>query len=378
MKRPRTSPSLSVPGYPPPPSPPVTPVPSQKLYRTGKPKWFTLKLDRSELSLPLTFPTGQTFRWKQTGEIQFTGAIGPHLVSLRHLSEDGAVSYCLHRTADSAAAERALLDFLNAEISLAELWSGFSEKDPRFAELARHLRGARVLRQDPLECLMQFLCSSNNNIARITKMVGFISSLGFHLGSVGGLEFHQFPSLDRLSSVSEEELREAGFGYRAKYITGTVHALQSKPGGGTEWLLSLRKLDLQDAIDELCTLPGVGPKVAACIALFSLDQHSAIPVDTHVWKIATSYLLPELAGARLTAKLCSRVAEAFVRKYGEYAGWAQTLLFIAELPAQKALLQSYSQSIQEDKHISAEKGRILKLAAMKNEAMTVRKNVSGP
>ena len=63
-------------------------------------------------------------------------------------------------------------------------------------------------------------------------------------------------------------------------------------------------------------------------------------------QIATRYLVPDLAGAKLTNKLCSRVAEAFVSKYGEYAGWAQTLLFIAELPAQKALLQSFSQPIQ--------------------------------
>lgn len=63
-------------------------------------------------------------------------------------------------------------------------------------------------------------------------------------------------------------------------------------------------------------------------------------------QIATRYLVPDLAGAKLTNKLCSRVAEAFVSKYGEYAGWAQTLLFIAELPAQKALLQSSQSTIQ--------------------------------
>lgn len=57
-------------------------------------------------------------------------------------------------------------------------------------------------------------------------------------------------------------------------------------------------------------------------------------------KIATRYIIPELAGTRLTPKLCSRVADAFVEKYGRYAGWAQTLLFIAELPSQKVLLQS--------------------------------------
>lgn len=75
---------------------------------------------------------------------------------------------------------------------------------------------------------------------------------------------------------------------RAKYITGTVAALQSKPGGGVEWLASLRKSDLQGAIDGLSSLPGVGPKVSACIALFSLDQHHAIPVDTHVWQVSFS------------------------------------------------------------------------------------------
>ncbi|KAL9262639.1 N-glycosylase/DNA lyase OGG1-like protein, partial [Drosera capensis] len=68
------------------------------------------------------------------------------------------------------------------------------------------------------------------------------------LGEVEGFEFHEFPSLERLVDVLEEQLRAAGFGYRGH---------QS----------SLR-----------FARPGVGPKVAACIALFSLDQHHAIPV----------------------------------------------------------------------------------------------------
>ncbi|XP_031273120.1 N-glycosylase/DNA lyase OGG1 [Pistacia vera] len=328
------------------PLPPSTPPNPQTLHRLKPTKWAPLNLSQSELSLPLTFPTGQTFRWKQTAPLQYTGTLGPHLISLKH-HQDGGVYYHIHHSPSDSAAKSVLLDFLNVRISLAELWGTFSSSDSRFAELAKYFAGARVLRQDPVECLVQFLCSSNNNIGRITKMVDFVSGLGTYLGEVEGFEFHEFPSLERLAMVTEVELRKAGFGYRAKYITGTVDALQSKPGGGAEWLMSLRKLELQEAIDALCTLPGVGPKVAACIALFSLDQHHAIPVDTHVWKIATRYLLPELAGARLTPKLCSRVAEAFVSKYGEYAGWAQTLLFIAELPSQKAILPSNSCTIKE-------------------------------
>lgn len=99
-------------------------------------------------------------------------------------------------------------------ISLSELWENFSASDRRFAELTKYLAGARVLRQDPFECLAQFLCSSNNNIGRITKMVDFLSSLGNYLGNVEGFEFHEFPSLEKLSMVSEIELRNAGFGYR--------------------------------------------------------------------------------------------------------------------------------------------------------------------
>ncbi|CAO2834567.1 unnamed protein product [Amaranthus hypochondriacus] len=308
---------------------------------TQNQKWTPLNLCKSELSLPLTFPTGQTFRWKQTGTLQYTGVIKSYLVSLKHL-DNGDVAYHFHAASASNEEDSrlALLDFLNMGICLTDLWEDFSASDQRFAELALHLAGARVLRQDPLECLIQFLCTSNNNIKRITGMVDYISSLGQFVGNVEGFQFYEFPSLERLAMVSEEELREAGFGYRAKYIVNTIKALQMKPRGGVEWLSSLRGMHLEDVINSLSTLPGVGPKVASCVALFSLDQHHAVPVDTHVWQIATREMIPELAGVRLTPKLCNRVAEAFVTKYGKYAGWAQTLLFVSELPSQKAIISS--------------------------------------
>ncbi|KAG9139191.1 hypothetical protein Leryth_018784 [Lithospermum erythrorhizon] len=375
----------------------------------NKPNWAPLNIQKSELNLSLTFPTGQTFRFRQTGQLQFTGVIaGSYVVSLKEW-EDGNIWYCMHGfgkgdsggelleksvfgnngngelletsvldmncddgllekslldkngakllekslvgkngDGDVELLEKSLLDFLNMGISLSEVWGEFKANDERFAELAECFPGVRVLRQDPLECLIQFICSSNNNISRITKMVDYISALGRKLGSVGGFDFYAFPSLDRLAMLSEAELRGSGFGYRAKYIIGTVKALQSKPGGGVEWLASLRKASLEDAVVALCTLPGVGPKVAACVALFSLDQHHAIPVDTHVWQIATRHLIPELAGTTLTPKLHDRVANAFVSKYGQYAGWAQTLLFIADLPSQKAILNSPSKTIAMD------------------------------
>jgi N-glycosylase/DNA lyase len=59
-------------------------------------------------------------------------------------------------------------------------------------------------------------------------------------------------------------------------VVGTAKALKEKPDGGEKWLASLRQMELGAVIDILCTLPGIGCKIAACIALFSLDQHHVV------------------------------------------------------------------------------------------------------
>jgi len=55
-------------------------------------------------------------------------------------------------------------------------------------------------------------------------------------------------------------------------------------------------------------------------------------------QVATQYLLPELAGKSLTPKLSVVVADAFVTRFGSYAGWAQNVLFIGQLPSQKIVV----------------------------------------
>lgn len=91
-----------------------------------------------------------------------------------------------------------------------------------------------------------------------------------------------------------------------------------------------------------CAAAGVGPKVAACICLFSLDKHDAIPVDTHVWDLATKYYAPHLAKKSLTPKLHAEVQQAFVDRFGPYAGWAHNCLFISELASHRHLLPTGS------------------------------------
>lgn len=59
----------------------------------------------------------------------------------------------------------------------------------------------------------------------------------------------------------------------------------------------LGAMPLEAALARLEALPGVGPKTAACVLLFSLGQ-PAFPVDTHVWRVARRL---GLIGGRTTA-----------------------------------------------------------------------------
>ena len=94
----------------------------------------------------------------------------------------------------------------------------------------------------------------------------------------------------------EDNLRKLGFGYRAAYISKTAKQLQES--GGKKYLLSLRKKSYTEAREDLLKLSGIGPKVADCILLMSLDKPDAIPVDTHMFQIAAKSYLPHLKGCK--------------------------------------------------------------------------------
>ena len=159
-------------------------------------------------------------------------------------------------------------------------------------------------------------------------------ALGEPLGS-----FYAFPTTTQLLGATEEQLRGLGFGYRAKFIAGAAAALAAKENGADAYLRSLRDATpYREAQAALTSLPGVGPKVAACACLFSLDKHAAVPVDTHVWQLAVEHYTPELEGKSLTPKLMEKVEDAIVGVFGEYAGWAHNTLFVAELAHVRASL----------------------------------------
>lgn len=203
-------------------------------------------------------------------------------------------------------------------------------KAPELAPMMGLLPGLRLMdSSDPVEVLFSFLCSSNNHLPRIKAMVASLALLGAPLGVVQGELFHRFPNVERIAELTESELREKGFGYRAATIP--VAAKQIVEMGGSPWLKALKSVPYHRARSELLELAGVGPKLADCICLYGLGHTEAVPVDTHVWQVAARLWFPEFKNASLTTRRYAQVAEALQSRLGTLAGWAHQFLFYENL-----------------------------------------------
>merc|ERR1711990_487378 len=93
-------------------------------------------------------------------------------------------------------------------------------------------------------------------------------------------------------------------------------------------------------------LHGVGNKVEDCIALFSLDKADCIPVDTHVFQISKKFKFVSQVSA-LNPKTYLAINEAWVKRYGERAGWAHQILFAADLNSFQHKLDSKKRTAEE-------------------------------
>ena len=142
--------------------------------------------------------------------------------------------------------------------------------------------GIRILRQDLWEMIVTFLISQQNNIKRIRKCIETICrKYGERKVSSTGVEYYAFPTVEALSQATEENLRDCGLGYRAKYIAVTARTIAS----GEISLEKIYDMRYHQAKKELMKLCGVGEKVAECICLFALHHMDAFPIDTHIRQV---------------------------------------------------------------------------------------------
>lgn len=280
-----------------------------------------------DLDLSATLTSGQVFRWQRDPEGAWRGVIEGTRRTRLLSAQDGAL-YWEADGVDTADAEQAVRSFLRlGEVDFPALAEDWCRGDDCFADAWIRQPGVRVLRQHPEECFFSFLCASVAPIARISAMLKGVTSEWGAEREKGGADpaFVAFPTARDLAHATEQRLRDLGLGFRARRVAEAARALSLLP---PDHLSALRtQATHEEARSVLCAFYGVGWKIADCICLFSLDKDGAIPVDTHIWRIARARYAPELQGKSLSPASYDRVTEVFQDRFGPCAGWAQQTLF---------------------------------------------------
>jgi DNA-3-methyladenine glycosylase II len=138
---------------------------------------------------------------------------------------------------------------------------------------------------------------------------------------LGELELWDFPSAERLSKLSEEDLRAHRIGYKAKYIRGLTQRICT----GELDLERLAKEETASLLQTLDDIPGVGPWTAELTVLSGLQRLEVFPYDDLVVQNLISKLY--LDGARTRRREVQRVAQ----RWGDQAPMILYFLMAAQV-----------------------------------------------
>jgi N-glycosylase/DNA lyase len=264
-------------------------------------------LPAADFDLEATLTCGQVFHWQRRGS-GFLGLIGDLPVYVEQRGEELLVT----RGVEQEAARYFALD--HPLLSIRETFP----TDGPMREAAAFCRGLRILRQPLWECLATFLTSSMKQVAHIAQMSHAIRRrFGREIAGLGET-FHTYPSAAVLAKATEADLRACSLGYRAANLLATARMV----AGGEVDLERVKKLPAEEALERLCTLPGVGVKVANCVLLFAFERLGAFPIDVWIERVLRERYFK---GKRKVTQ--GRLQEYSRSYFGPYGGYAQQYLF---------------------------------------------------
>jgi len=283
-----------------------------------------LRFDAGQpIDLEASLLGGQAHRW-QREDGWYSGVLWGNLVLARQQAE--AIEF-----ASAPASPESLLsgfrDYLRLDDDLLAIYDTITQ-DANVSAQVRRYPGLRVLRQEPWECLVAYICSANSNIETIhLNMERLSNEFGSPLNLVNPdgaasevptFKRHSFPTPADLAEAGEGELRRLKLGFRAPYVHQAAIAVM-------EGRLDLHRL-IRAPYDEtkanLMALRGIGNKIADCIALMSLEKLEAFPIDVWVRRALADWYFP---GQKTPT---NRTLLPWAQEYfGRYAGYANQYLF---------------------------------------------------
>jgi len=269
-------------------------------------------IDYSIINLENTINSGQVFLWTKQKEFWY-GINGQDILKINNLGK--IISYSNKK-----------YDFFRNTDDMKKIIKSISKDKTTKIAVKKYL-GLRLIRQDPFQCFISFIVSSNSNIQKIKSSLEKIS-IKFGKIQFDNKEFYMFPEPKKIANATIQEIQNCGVGYRAKFIIDAAKMVESRQIDFDQ----LKKSNYQNAKETILTVPGIGNKVADCILLFSLDKLEAFPLDRWMIRILKKYYLEkfELKTKSITEKQYNTLHEKIIKHFGPYAGYAQQFLFKME------------------------------------------------
>ncbi len=270
-------------------------------------------IDYDVINLENTVNSGQIFLWTKQKDLWY-GVNGQDVLKINTLGK--IMSYSNRE-----------YDFFRDTDNMEEIIKSISKDKTTKIAVQKYL-GLRLVRQDPFQCFISFIVSSNSNIQKIKSSLEKISIKFGKKIRFDDKKFHMFPEPKKIANATIQEIQNCGVGYRAKFIIDAAKMVESKQIDFDH----LKKSNYQDAKETILTVPGIGNKVADCILLFSLDKLEAFPLDRWMIRILEKYYFEKfgLETKSITEKQYNKLHEKIVKHFGPYAGYAQQFLFKME------------------------------------------------
>jgi N-glycosylase/DNA lyase len=257
------------------------------------------------LDLSATLLGGQSFCWQPISPELFQGWIHSEPVQLEY--KEGNLRW----DNPSLSAEQ-IRRYLSLDLDLPSIFKTFPPSDPHLNAAWQSHPGLRPVREDPWECLCNFICSSLKQIIQIRQINLRLRT------ALGGTEL-VFPSPGIILHAGETALRNCSLGYRARHLAATAKILAEDPA-----ILDIPpSLPTQEAAARLETLPGVGPKISRCVLLYAYSRWDAFPIDVWVSRLVWKLYFPR---KRQPPRL-SDLEHWSLKYFGPHSGLAQLFLF---------------------------------------------------
>ena len=263
--------------------------------------------------LVASLESGQAHRWRREEEWH-SAVVWGNIIKMRQVGR--RVEFCCEPSPESQMLPH-LQRYFRLDDDLAAIYDEIS-RDSRVATMVARYPGLRLLRLEPWECVVSFICSANSNIPRIHQNVEKLAeTFGDPIGMDGQVH-HAFPTPAQLDRAGEAKLRELGLGFRAPYVAAAARLVAE----GNLDLDALIGMPHPEAKALLMECPGIGPKIADCIAVFSLEKLEAFPIDVWVRRALAEWYFPD------QKKPTDRVLLEWAQNhFGRYGGYSQQYLF---------------------------------------------------